>query len=94
MLLGFLISGIYIYKKFHILFNTKSTAKIVFAGVVIYFISSFWEISGLLLIAKYLALIAVYAAILFCVREFTERDKAVLQNMLGKGAGARIAQLQ
>ena len=94
MFFGFLISGIYIYKKFHILFNTKSTAKIVFAGIVVYFISFFWEISGLLLIAKYLALIAVYAAILFCVREFTERDKAVLQNMLGKGAGARIAQLQ
>jgi len=86
MFLGFCIAAVYIYKKFGILMGAKSAMRIILAGAVVYAISMIWEASGLSLIAKYLLLLAIYAAILFALREFNAQDMAVLFNMLGRKA--------
>lgn len=82
MFLGFCIAAIYIYKKFGILMSAISAARIIIAGIIVCALSVSFEASGLMLIAKYLLLLAIYAAILLAIKEINAQDRAVLLNML------------
>ncbi|MBS3057056.1 MAG: oligosaccharide flippase family protein [Candidatus Diapherotrites archaeon] len=86
MFLGFCIAAVCICKEFGVLMSAISAAKIIVAGIIVYALSISFEVSGMLLVAKYLALVALYAAILFAIREINAQDRAVLFNMLRRKA--------
>ena len=82
MLIGLIICATYVLVKFKTLVYIKSSLKILFAGLIIYFISAAYPIPGILLGLKYLALIFVYFSLLVCLKEFNKQDFQFLRGAL------------
>ena len=74
MLIGFIVSIIYIKKIFKTYLNLKSVIKILILGVIIYFISSAYEVNGFLLVIKILILSVLYLFALFILKEIRILD--------------------
>ncbi len=72
--LGLALSAVFVLHKFKALIAGKSVLKIVAASLLVFFISINWHVAGLLLVAKYALLAALYAVTLFLLRELTKRD--------------------
>ena len=73
------ISTVLVFAKFKT-FPLKSVLKAVVAVAVMLFASSFFPAQGILLVVKYLVMIAVYLFVLFALREIKETDFEVLKN--------------
>lgn len=79
--LGVLISGIYIYKRFHTLTNLLSLFRIVGASLIIYLCARVFPVSGIPLLAYYAGLLAIYFTLLFIFREIKKEDIQVARNI-------------
>ncbi len=79
---GLILAGIFLLHKFKTLVSAKSALKILAAGLVVFFVSINWGVSGLLLAAKYCVLLLLYAAILFLLRDLNKRDLRIFLNMI------------
>ena len=79
--LGVLISGIYIYKRFHILTNLLSVFRIVAASSIIYLCARVFPVSGIPLLAYYACLLAIYFVLLFIFREIKREDIQVARDI-------------
>jgi len=76
--LGVLISGIYVYRRFHALTNLLSLFRIVAASSIIYLIARSFSVSGVSLFGYYVGLILIYFVLLFIFREIREEDIQVV----------------
>ncbi len=73
-LVAFLLSGIYVAKRFRVLADFKSVIRIGIASVITFYASSFINFSGILLIAEYAMLAGIYFITLFITREISRED--------------------
>ncbi len=80
--LGVLISGIYIYKRFHTLTNLLSLFRIVGTSLVIYLCARVFPVAGVALFVYYAGLLAIYFALLFIFREIEKEDIQVVRGVL------------
>ena len=60
----------------------KSFIRILFAGIILYALASFFPFEGILLIAEGIILVGLYVAILFVLCELKEKDFNVLLKMV------------
>lgn len=81
-LLGVIIAGIYVYRHFHTLTNPFSLFRIVGASSVIYLCARVFPVSGMPLLAYYVALLAIYFVLLFIFREIKKEDIHVVRGIL------------
>ena len=79
---GLLMSGIYVYRRFHALTSLLSLFRIVAASSIIYLIARNFSVSGVSLLCYYVGLILIYFALLFIFREIREEDIQVARNIL------------
>jgi O-antigen/teichoic acid export membrane protein len=79
--LGVLMSGIYVYDRFHSLTNLLSLFRIVAASSIIYIIARSFSVAGIPLFAYYAGLLAIYFALLFIFREIEEEDIQVARGI-------------
>jgi O-antigen/teichoic acid export membrane protein len=82
MLVGFLLSAVFVAKKFGSLISIKAFFRIILASTVVFLVLFFFPVSGMLLIPFYIGLLGLYAIILFISREFSPKDFAVFSNMV------------
>ena len=82
MLFGCIVAGAYVFNKFKVLVSIASTTKIILASIILFLASNFWQLTGILLLAKYIALILLFLVILIALKELTKKDLEVFQNML------------
>jgi O-antigen/teichoic acid export membrane protein len=82
MLIGLVIAAGYVLVTFKTQVYIKSSSKIIFSGLIVYFISVAYPIAGFLLVFKYLALILIYFSLLVCLKEFNKQDFQFLWNSL------------
>lgn len=80
--LGVLMSGIYVYNRFHALTNLLSLSRIVGASLIIYLIARSFSVSGVSLLGYYVGLVLIYFALLFIFREIREEDIQVARGVL------------
>jgi len=85
LFVGFLIAGSYVLVKFKALISAKSSAKILFAALIVLFISNYWFLSGWFVVIKWAVLLLVYAGLLWLLKEFNATDFAVVKNLLPEG---------
>ncbi len=79
---GLLMSGIYVYRRFHALTKLLSLFRIVAASSIIYLIARSFSVSGVSLLGYYVGLILIYFALLFIFREIREEDIQVARGVL------------
>jgi len=72
--LGVLISGIYVYNRFHSLMSLLSLFRILIASSIIYIVARVFPISGISLIGFYVGLLLTYFVLLFVFREIRKED--------------------
>jgi len=73
-LVAFMLSGIYVAKRFRVLADFKSVIRIGLASAITFYASSFINFSGIFLIAEYIILGGIYFAVLFILREINKED--------------------
>lgn len=76
-----LITG-YSYKLIGKIFVLDSTFKIIFSGVLVFFISFLFPASSVFLLPKYIFLILFYLLILYFFKEFKLNDLSLLKSKL------------
>lgn len=81
---GFLVSYLYVAKRFMDGFVTASMIRIVIGSVVVYFLASLVPFSGLPLLACYVLLYAAFLAMMIVVKEITRNDLRQLNVLGGK----------
>lgn len=79
--LGVLISGIYVYNRFHSLTSFLSLFRIVAASSIIYIIARSFSVAGMSLIGYYVGLLLIYFALLFIFREIEKEDIQVARGI-------------
>ncbi len=72
----------YVFAKFSCRLPLLSMLRIAVAGAASFAVFQLWHAEGLMLVLKFLAFIAVYAGILFALREISKADIAVARNMV------------
>jgi len=82
MFIAFALSAGLVLKKFKALVSIKSAGKIFLSGLLVFTILSVLGISGLLLIPAYIAMLLLYAACLFVLKEIKRQDIDVFFNMI------------
>ena len=80
-ILGLLISGIYVYHRFHSLTSLLSLFRILVASSIIYVIARSFSLSGIALIGYYIGLLSIYFALLFIFREIKKEDIQVAKGI-------------
>lgn len=78
------VSGAYIVKRFGWFISLRSSFRILLAGALTAFASQFWQVAGIILLAKIAALLAFYAAMLFILREITPTDIRLFRGVFVK----------
>ena len=73
-----------VYKKFGVLFNLKSTGKILVASLLLFFLAKMIILPVILLPFVYLFLFAIYVAILSLLKEITKEDIALVRSLVPK----------
>ena len=81
---GIVLSGTYVYRHFHILTNLRSIIRITVVSLVIYLFTRILPVSGMLLIAYYAGLLALYFILLFVFREIKEEDINVAKGLFSR----------
>ncbi|MBN2067040.1 MAG: oligosaccharide flippase family protein [Candidatus Diapherotrites archaeon] len=79
---GLILSAGFVLLRFKALVPLKSFSKILAASLLVYAISLGWPLEGLLLIGKYLILLAVYAAALLLMKELSKKDLNIALNVV------------
>jgi len=83
-LLGLIISGFLVFKKFNALMDLKSFLKILVGSLIISFLGKIWASEGFLLIAEYIVLFLIYFAALFLFKEIKKTDIEMIKNIILK----------
>jgi len=83
-LLGLIISGFLVFKKFNALMDLKSFLKILVGSLIISFLGKIWASEGFLLIAEYIVLFLIYFAALFLFKEIKKTDIEIIKNIILK----------
>ncbi|MAG50422.1 hypothetical protein CL621_02140 [archaeon] len=73
--IGFVISSVYIIKKFNVFTYKKSIIKIMLSGFIIYFVAkNYFLVGGFWLIIKYLIIAVMYILLLIILKELKKKD--------------------
>lgn len=79
---GLVLSAGFVLHYFRALVPWKSVLKMAVASLVIFAISAYWPVSGILLAGKYFALLCLYMLLLFLMGEFSKMDFDVVKNII------------
>jgi len=69
-----IIASVYIKLKFNTFLGAIHIIRILFAGAIMYFISSLYPVFNIFIVFKYILITVVYFLILFGIRELNKKD--------------------
>jgi hypothetical protein len=75
-------ASVVVYQKFTVLFNPKSTLKIVASSLIVYILAKIIILPVFLLPILYIFLFAVYFGMLFLLGEITDEDIALATSLV------------
>lgn len=78
---GMIISGIYVAKRFGALMNPMSFCKICIASLIVCFIGIMFDVSGIILIGWYAVLILIYLGLLWVIGEIKNEDVEMVKSL-------------
>jgi len=81
-LVGMIVSGVYVLKRFNTLVSPKSLTRICLASLVVYAIARVVSLPTLFLPLIYVGLIGIYFVLLLLVKEFTKADLETIKQVI------------
>jgi O-antigen/teichoic acid export membrane protein len=82
--LGLIALAIYTFQVFKISYPVRSTINVCIATVGAVLPTYIWKVSGVLLLGQYVILGIIFIAILYLLREITEKDIAYAKSVIRK----------
>ncbi len=79
--IGMIIIVFYVLIKFNTLLKVMSFLRIFIASLVIFFIASWLNVSGILIIVLYICLLVLYVGILYLIRELNREDIKIVKEL-------------
>ncbi|MEO6077816.1 MAG: flippase [Candidatus Andersenbacteria bacterium] len=82
--LGLVALGVYTFRAFRISFPVRSTINVAIATAGAVLPTYIWKVSGILLLGQYIILGLIFIAILYLLKEITDKDIAYAKSVIHK----------
>src|SRR3989344_731284 len=80
--IGLILLGSYTFKAFSIPYPLKSTINVCIATACMIIPTYFWHVAGILMLGQYVILGLIFIAVLYLLREITEKDISYAKSII------------